>query len=270
MATLVPHRRVDPWYGWKPDLPDIRDRLFAPSDESLRLLPPSVDLRDSGHLSEPYDQGQLGSCTANAIAGDLEFQMGMQGMPVFRPSRLFIYYNERYIEGTVGSDAGAMIRDGMKACSVVGAASEADWPYDTARFTDEPPQYAYQNALADVSLGYQRIAQNADFIKASLAAKRPVTVGFTVYDSFESDIGSNGVMPMPVSGERALGGHAVLVVGYTGTASSFNGQPYWIVRNSWGPRWADSGYFYMPERYLLSRQLSGDFWTVTLLGKKSA
>src|SRR5271154_1514724 len=128
-------------YGWLPDLPDQRDHLYAAPVEITAILPASVDLRSN--CPPVYDQGQLGSCTANAIAAAIEFDRKKQRLTDFVPSRLFLYYNERVMEGTVSSDSGAQIRDGIKSVSKIGAPREADWPYDIAKFTDKPPTKAY-------------------------------------------------------------------------------------------------------------------------------
>jgi C1A family cysteine protease len=124
-------------YGWIPDLPDHRDHLYAAPPPRLTALPPSTDLRPQ--CPPVYDQGQLGSCTANAIAGAIEFDQMKQGQTPFVPSRLFIYYNERDIEGTVGSDSGAQIRDGIKSVAQQGVCPEPEWPYDITKFTEKPP-----------------------------------------------------------------------------------------------------------------------------------
>src|SRR6516165_8617437 len=97
-------------YGWVRDLPDHRDVFYSAPLESLRALPSKVDLRPQ--CPDVYDQGQLGSCTANGIAAAIEFDQMRQHLKVFVPSRLFIYYNERSMEGHVSSDSGAQIRDG--------------------------------------------------------------------------------------------------------------------------------------------------------------
>src|SRR5437870_4581964 len=132
-------------YGWVPDLPDQRDHLYATPPPVLSALPPSADLRAS--CPPVYDQGQLGSCTGNAIAGIIEFDQIKEKLPdVFPPSRLFIYYNERVMEGTVSSDSGAQIRDGIKSVSSLGACHENLWPYDVSRFADEPPTAAFTDA----------------------------------------------------------------------------------------------------------------------------
>src|SRR5436305_10552782 len=113
------HRRKTGRYGWVPDLPDARDHLFAAAPATLIALPPKVDLREQCP-KEVYDQGRIGSCTANAIAGAFEFELLKQGLADFMPSRLFIYYNERSVEGTIGTDSGAMIRDGVKSVATLG------------------------------------------------------------------------------------------------------------------------------------------------------
>src|SRR5919202_1725560 len=115
-------------FGWVPDLPDARDFLYSAPEEVLTALPKKVDLRKS--MPKVYDQGQLGSCTANAIAAAFEFDLLKQGFTDFVPSRLFVYYNERVIEGTVSCDSGAMIRDGIKSVAEQGVCDEASWPYD--------------------------------------------------------------------------------------------------------------------------------------------
>src|SRR5438876_12457053 len=121
-------------YGWVPDIPDPRDLLYAAPSPVLQQLPASVDLTSS--CSAIYDQGQLGSCTANAIGGAFEFEQRRQGLKDFMPSRLFIYFNERTIEGTVDTDSGAMLRDGVKSVAKLGVCPEDEWPYDIARFRD--------------------------------------------------------------------------------------------------------------------------------------
>src|SRR5262249_21513787 len=116
-------------YGWVPDFPDHRDHLYAAPVVNLSALPAKIDLRP--HCPPVYDQGQLGSCTGNAIAGAIHFDRVKQHKtPDFVPSRLFIYYNEREMEGTVSSDAGAQIRDGIKSVSERGDCPETQWPYE--------------------------------------------------------------------------------------------------------------------------------------------
>ena len=246
-------------YGWIPDLPDHRDHLFAAPPALMRSLPRAVDLR--GGCPAVYDQGELGSCTANAIAGAIQFEQLKQKLPqAFTPARLFIYYNERAIEGTIDSDSGAQIRDGIKSVAAQGAPPEADWPYDIEQFAVQPPPRAYADAAQHKVLRYQRIVQTANQLKSCLAAGYPFVFGFTVYESFESpDVAATGIVPLPGPDESVLGGHAVVAVGYDDAAGR------WIVRNSWGSGWGQAGYFTMPYAYLVDPDLASDFWTLRLV-----
>ena len=132
----------------------------------------------------------MGSCTGNGIAAAIEFDQRKQGSTEFVPSRLFIYYNERVMEGTVNQDSGAQIRDGMKSVATLGAPPETDWPYDIKKFTDQPPQKAYDDAKQDLVSVYSRVAQNLVQMQGCLAEGYPFVFGFTVYDSFESQVGA--------------------------------------------------------------------------------
>jgi C1A family cysteine protease len=240
-----------PSYGWKPDTPDQRDRYRAapaPGD-----LPPAVDLRP--FCPPVYDQGDLGSCTANAIAAAVQYDQAKQGFPIWMPSRLFIYYNERVMEDCVGEDAGAMIRDGIKSLNQHGVCYEELWPYDPARFAERPPPTCYEVAKNHPSVRYARVRQYADHIKGALAHGDVIVFGMTVYESFESDaVAHAGLVPYPERGERPVGGHCMLAVGYEGN--------HVVVRNSWGPHWGTHGYCLIPIDYLCSTDLADDFWTV--------
>ncbi|HWE84780.1 MAG TPA: C1 family peptidase [Terracidiphilus sp.] len=243
-------------YGWVRDLPDARDFLFAaPLLRFQQGLPTSVDL--SSKCPPVYDQGQLGSCTGNAIAGAIQFDQMKQGNKAFAPSRLFIYYNERVIEHAVAQDSGAQVRDGIKSVAKLGAPPETDWPYKVAKFADKPPATAYADAKKDLVSSYSRVLQNLTQMQGCLAAGFPFVLGFTAYDSFESDeVAKTGVLSMPASGEGVVGGHCVLAVGYNSIARTF------LIRNSWGASWGKNGYFTMPFEYLQDSQLSSDFWTI--------
>jgi C1A family cysteine protease len=201
-------------YGWLPDLPDGRDLLYAAPIAALPELPAKVDLRDK--CPPVYDQGQLGSCTANAIGAALQFDQKKQGEKDFVPSRLFIYYNERAIEGTVDSDSGAQIRDGVKSVVKQGACKEdPTWPYDIDHYAKKPSKAAYDEGEEHQALRYLRITQALSQFKGCLASGYPFIFGFTVYESFESqEIAKSGHVPMPRAKEALLGGHAVLGVGY--------------------------------------------------------
>lgn len=238
-------------YGWVPDLPDARDVMYAAPYAQTTNLPASADLRP--RCPDVYDQGSLGSCTANAIAAAVEFIHD----PRFMPSRLFIYYNERKIEGTVGSDSGAQIRDGIKSVATQGVCPETEWAYDPARFATTPPSTAYTDALATKATRYYRVVQDLAQMRGCLAEGFPFVFGFTVYEYFESEaMAASGALRLPAAGENVVGGHAVMAVGYDDAAQ------WIIVRNSWGSAWGNAGYFTMPYAYITSRQLASDFWTI--------
>ncbi len=247
-------------YGWIPDQPDQRDHLYAAPAEFLTALPPKADLRR--RCPQVYNQGRLGSCTANAIAAAIEFDRRKQRLSDFVPSRLFIYYNERVIEGTVKSDSGAQIRDGIKSVASIGVCPEQEWPYNIARFATRPPSRAFNDAKLDRAVSYQALVQDPNQMKGCLASGYPFVFGFTVYQSFESaTVARTGHAPMPGSAERPVGGHAVMAVGYD------DANQWFIVRNSWGATWGMSGYFTLPYSYLLQPGLSSDFWTIRLVGQ---
>jgi len=242
-------------YSWKPQLPDIRDYQFS---QTIAVLPTSVDLRPK--MPPVYDQGQLGSCTANAIAGSFEFAIDKELKPDFVPSRLFIYYNERVIEGTVKTDSGANIRDGIKSANTQGVCPETEWPYTISKFKTKPTAKSYKDALKTVVKTYSAVNQDLNSMKTCLALGYPFVFGFSVYTSFESaSVESTGIVNLPTKTEKLLGGHAVVAVGYDDSTQRF------IVRNSWGSSWGQAGYFTIPYTYLTNSNLASDFWQIDLI-----
>jgi C1A family cysteine protease len=242
-------------YGWNPDLPDSRDLLYAAPLKPLSKLPDRVDLRPK--CPPIYNQGELGSCTANAIAAALQFDQIKQRLRSSTPSRLFIYYNERAIEGTIDSDSGAQLRDGVKSVAKQGACSEDNWPYDLERFRQMPPKPCYAEGKRNQAIRYLSVNQSLDQLKGCLAEGYPFVFGFGVYESFESAaMAKTGHAEMPRAKEGFLGGHAVMAVGYD------ERKQWFIVRNSWGKKWGMRGYFTLPYPYLLQPELSRDFWTI--------
>ena len=244
-------------YGWIPDVPDHRDLLYA-AMVSVTKLPDKVDLR----LRCPpvYDQGSLGSCTANAIGGAIQFERLKQKLkPDFVPSRLFIYYNERAMENSIASDSGAQIRDGIKSIATLGDCPESEWPYDIEKFTVKPTKQCYKDAIKYTAVQYQRVPQMLSQMKGCIASGYPFVFGFSVYSGFENPkVAESGELNMPTSKETLLGGHAVVAVGYDDKTQRF------IVRNSWGKSWGIKGYFTMPYAYLTDSNLADDLWTIRL------
>jgi C1A family cysteine protease len=244
-------------FGWLPDLPDARDQMYSATRSVMKKLASKVDLRPA--CPPVYNQGSLGSCTANGLGAAFQFGQKKQKIANWIPSRLFIYYNERVLINTVNSDSGAYIRDGIKTMNREGVCAEDNWAYDISKFTQKPPAICYNKALTNQVLSYMRVDNRSLYqMQSCLAEGYPITFGFTVYDSFRS-IGKNGLMPMPLPTENVLGGHAVLAVGYD------NAKQVFIVRNSWGSTWGDKGYFYMPYAYITNANLCDDFWTIRLV-----
>jgi C1A family cysteine protease len=247
-------------FGWVPDLPDQRDHMFAAPMAQLGPLPAATDLR--AKCPPVYDQGQLSSCTANAISAAVQFDRMKQKLPIFTPSRLFIYFNERVMEGTVKSDSGAQIRDGIKSVAKQGVCPEPEWPYVASKFDQKPSAKAYKDAVLDRAVSYQRLVQVLPQLKGCLASGYPFVFGFSVYASFESPaVAKSGHAALPASGEQVVGGHAVMAVGYD------DAHQWFVVRNSWGPGWGLKGYFMLPYAYVTQASLSSDFWTIRLVGK---
>jgi len=247
------------WYGWRPDLPDFRDFKFtrgvALKDAIPNPILDNVDLRTTGFLPPVFDQGDLGSCTANSLSELFYFVDKKQTGISFLPSRLFIYFNERKVEGTVGEDAGASLRTGIKTIVNQGVCLENLWPYHPELFSVTPPQICYTDAQRHEAKVYRSVNQTADAIKGCLSDGFPVTVGLTLYDSFESDaVAASGIVAMPGPDEQAVGGHAVLIVGYDPVNV--------LIMNSWGADWGQNGFFQIPWEYVLNPDLASDFWMV--------
>ena len=253
---------VQYYYGAKVDRPDHRDlkKVYQPSE--IPRYHPNVDLRKYvGHI---YNQGELGSCTANALCAAYGLDLTKQssypsgGYYYFNPSRLFLYYNTREYEGTTYSDAGASIRDTVKALNRQGVCKETDWPYIIRKYTKKPPARCYEAAEGNNLCKYERLNQDIDQLRACLNDKCPFVFGFKVYPSFHNQ--KRGNMRMPFRSERSqepLGSHAVVAVGYDDRSKRF------ILLNSWGRRWGDNGYFYMPYNFIKDPSMCHDFWKVT-------
>jgi C1A family cysteine protease len=154
-----------------------------------------------------------------------------------------------------------MIRDGIKSVASQGVCPEPEWPYLISKFTEKPPAKAYQDAQSDRAVSYQSLVQDLSQMRGCLASGYPFVFGFTVYESFESPaVAQTGHVPMPGPSERAVGGHAVVAVGYDDASQTF------LVRNSWGAGWGMAGYFTMPYTYLVQPGLADDLWTIRIVG----
>ncbi len=239
-------------YGWKRGLPVYGHPTFEKT--SVAATPMRADISDG--MPAVYDQGYLGSCTANAGGALGQFLNKKFGFKDYLPARLAIYYWTRELEGTVSEDSGASLTDTMRTLADKGMPNEANWPYDISKFTKTPTSRVAVNGKQHLVLDTLQVNQNMDDIRACVAFGFPVVFGFTVYESFESDaVAKTGVVPMPKHGEQVLGGHAVTIVGYDDYAKTIK------CRNSWGPAWGQKGYFTMPYDYVENPQLADDFWT---------
>lgn len=244
-------------YGWRPSLPDQRD---LKANTSGLVVLDEVDPRDD--MPAVYDQLQLGSCTANAVAAALEYEMILDDESVFTPSRLAIYWLERWLEGgeaNTQQDTGAYGRDGFRAARKFGFAPEPDWPYLIAKFRDDP-RYPLSVDFDRYKLrkDYRAVPRSIVGWKRVLSNRQTIAFGFSVYDSFESrEVERTGIVPMPTKDERLLGGHEVLAVGYLRKYPD-----HALCRNSWGEDWGMGGYFLMPWHLLMNRYLASDFRTI--------
>lgn len=262
--TKATTKAIERKYGWIPDTPDFRDFGFTAklSPQIEIALPDEIDLR--GNCSKIEDQGNLGSCTGNMLAGLREYKDRVQHIsPLIDYSRLFAYFYARKQEGSTAYDAGASIRDVIKTMSLYGTCDESLWPYKINKFATQPSQKAILDAANRKITTYHRLDDVPDRsavlhnIQLSLAGREPVGLGISVYESFESSaVAKNGIVPMPKETERLLGGHAIGLFGYSNKSRMLYG------RNSWGSSWGDHGYFYLPYDYILNSNLSADMWVI--------
>ena len=249
------HRLVRHYGGWLRSPEDDRDKIANPSG---LVIKDEVDPRRGNKMPAVYDQGNLGSCTANAVGAALQFDHSLDLAPEHarRPSRLDIYYGERKLEGfPANEDTGAYGRDGFKFAAQTGYVLERAWPYDINTFAGPPPADKTRHKLTKP---YAVVPRDIDQIKAVLSNHQTMAFGFTVYESFESsEVANTGIVPMPRAGEQTVGGHEVLAIGY------LHDMPNHVLcRNSWGTGWGLNGYFFMPWAYLMDADLSDDFRTI--------
>lgn len=260
-------------FGWIPDVPDARDYTpDTPAVKSLLVkkpssLPSKTDLRE--WCSPVFNQGDIGSCTANAAAGMVEYYrkraLGKEGAV----SRLFIYKATRDLMQTKG-DSGGYIRTTMGSLALFGCPPEKYWDYEE-NIDKAPPAFCYSYALNYQAITYFRLDEKAVGIpskekdatllevKSTLASFMPAMFGFTVYESIRGAQG--GRIPYPARGESVLGGHAVLAVGYDDSMKIGSCTGAFIIRNSWGDEWGENGYGYLPYEYLLSG-IAQDWWAL--------
>jgi hypothetical protein len=194
-----------------------------------------------------------GNCTANALVYVYAFDN--PGDPL---SRLFLYFNERELDGCVDNDEGSTLSTGIRALQRFGICLERLWPYDTAKWKAKPPVACYEDAKGHAVVCSAQVHQNTESMKACLASGEPIALGIQIYQSFESQrVAKTGLVEMPKPQEPCFGGHAVVCVGYDDARQLF------FMANSWGPEWGDRGFFYLPYAYLTDQNLTCDLWTIT-------
>ncbi|MCE7699050.1 MAG: C1 family peptidase [Methanobacterium paludis] len=253
---------------WIPDLADHRDfTVENVTDEALKeffdlikaqKLPDKVDLRDK--CSPVEDQGDIGSCTANALAGILEYWEKNNVQSYIDASRLFTYYVTRHeIEGQSG-DTGATIRDTMKSLNQFGTCTEKTLPYITSKFDEKPSTKCFKEAEGFESVTYVSL-KNLTAVQKSLAAGIPVIFGTTLYSNIcdeSGNIGQGPYIPLPGKKDQVIGGHAIVAVGFFKDA---NGKLWLIFRNSWGTSWGENGYGYIDAEYF-TKKYATDYWVL--------
>ena len=243
--------------GGKRDALDARDFAYDASEGNRGKA--HVDLR---HLcGAVYDQLPLHSCSAHALVSLLEFVANAEQRTIEPPSRLFLYYNERKLEGTLPADDGATLRSGLKTLASLGVCAEPLWPYDVTRVALEPTADCYSSAESMRAVRYFRIAQDIDRLRACLAEGYGFVFGIEAYLEGFTAASKSGVLPMPAPGGTLVGGHALLAVGYDDANKTFEAL------NSLGSTFGDNGFLTLPYAYLTNPKLSYDFWTIRASSK---
>ena len=284
----IPGRRMVTM-GWHPDLPDYRDYCIRQRKDSQSkatcgnnkvvewlnekkssILKTSSELKSCHYDNIKYcspveDQGQIGSCTAQAVVGLMEYNMCRANSEHIDGSRLFVYKITRKLMGVVG-DQGGYLRTAMEAVSAFGIPPEQYYPYDESRFDEEPSPFAYTYATNFKAVKYARLdglgldgGEVLDDLKRTLAAGHCAVFGFPVFSS----LSRNADIPFPGTRDVVEGGHAVMAVGYDNNRKNIGTEEDGaiVIRNSWGREWGILGYGFLPYEYF-RLGLARDCWSV--------
>lgn len=242
---------------------DIRDYKFHIEYEQIINvnLPDKINLYNLIQLPI-LDQDNLGSCTANVTSNAILFYLKQYKMKEYQPSRLYIYYFSRLLEGNIDEDSGCDIRSVLKAISKYGACDELIYPYNISKFKERPPNNCIIDAKLRIKkIRYLSIEQNLRVIKNCLYRGYPIILGVNMYESFEDkDTLNSGDIPIPdINIEKNLGFHCILLIGY----NEYNvNNKFFIFINSWGDNVGYNGIFNIPYEYILSYHLASDFWAI--------
>lgn len=230
-------------------------------DHQLKLLNPKSKLNKTvnlkSQLSYVFDQGKIGSCTANSAGSMYSWILKNNNGQLLTPSRLFLYYNTRMIQGTINYDSGASLRDTMRALKTYGVCPETSWAYLYENLFTQPTPSCYVEGSKRQALSYASVTISLLSMKNVLQS-RPFVLGILVYSSFfNPSVTTTGYVPMPnTQTEKLVGGHAILILGYDDAKQCF------YCRNSWGTSWGLKGDFYLPYSYAINRKLSFDAWVL--------
>lgn len=244
--------------GWAPppEMEAKRRQEEHPYEAEPHLeMPPIVDLRP--HMPPIYDQGDLNSCTSNAVGGMIQYLRAKQGMNAFLPSRQYLYWYQRLADNTQNQNIGCSVYSAINVAQTMGYCPENYFPYNP-NWQLAPPPPADQEAHHH-QVGPHRAPASFEELKLALANGFPVAFGFYFFNSFYAADLNNGLVPMNFVGPVQK--HAALVVGYSDAAQTVT------VRNSWGVArngrpCGDQGYYYMPYQYISDGQLCSEFWTL--------
>jgi C1A family cysteine protease len=261
------------YYGLIRQTPDPRDLKFTVSKRTTNVLSSSYDV--SSRTGPMLNQGALGTCGPNTTAECIDYDELAENQALAAPSRLYIYFNTRYLQGSVSTDSGVQNRTMLKALAIYGYCPETMWPYsdDKTTFLLQPSQDCYTTGGRNLITNYASVAVDLNQMKGVISTGFPFIFGTYVFQGIESDAAaSTGIVPMPASGEQPIGGHDVSFVGYSDIqqpgvkpgniwpAGTFKFRNHWL--NNDGSLWGDGGYGYFSYAAATNANWVSDLWVI--------